>query len=74
MTAAACSMFSGKLIGGLGFSHRGENIGGRTMSGGGAGAHTMPQRGQGVTRAMGGVAALWPPSVSALDSVSYQEK
>jgi hypothetical protein len=31
------------------------------MSGGGPGAHTMPQRGQEVARTMGGVAALWPP-------------
>jgi hypothetical protein len=36
-TAAACSMFSGKLIGPLGFSPRGEYIGGRAMSGGGPG-------------------------------------
>jgi hypothetical protein len=47
-------MFSGKLIGCLGFSHRGEYIGGRAMSGGGPWAHTMPQRGQGVACAMGG--------------------
>jgi hypothetical protein len=58
MTVAACSMFSRKLIGFLGFSHRGEYIGGRAMSGGGPGAHTMPRCGQGVARAMG----VWPPS------------
>jgi hypothetical protein len=55
------------------FSRRGEYIGGRAMSGGGPWAHTMPRRGQGVARAMGGVAALCPTSVSALDSVSYRE-
>jgi hypothetical protein len=64
---------SGKLIGSLGFSRRGEYIGGRAMSGSGPGAHTRPRRGQGVARAMGGVAALCPPSVSALESVLYQE-
>jgi hypothetical protein len=67
-------MFCGKLIGCLGFSHRGEYIGRRAMSGGGPRAHTMPQRGQGVAHAVGGVAALWAPSVSALDSVSCREK
>jgi hypothetical protein len=40
MTAAACGMFSGKEFGPLGFSHRGEYIGGRAMSGGGPGGHT----------------------------------
>jgi hypothetical protein len=40
-TPAFCSMFSRKLIGPLGFSHRGEYIGGRAMSGGGLGPHTM---------------------------------
>jgi hypothetical protein len=58
MTAVACSIFSGKLIGSLGFSHQGEYIGGRAMSGGGPGARTMPRCGQGVARAMG----VWPPS------------
>jgi hypothetical protein len=48
-TAAACSMFSGKLIGSLGFSCRGEYIDGRAMSGGGPGVHTTY------------AAALWPP-------------
>jgi hypothetical protein len=47
-------MISGKLIGCLGFSRRGEYIGERTVSGGGPGAHTSPQCGQGVARAMGG--------------------
>jgi hypothetical protein len=58
--AAACNLFSGKLIGPLGFSRRGEYIGGRAMSGGGPGAHTYPRRGQGVTHAVGGVATLCP--------------
>jgi hypothetical protein len=35
MMAVACSMFRGKLIGPLGFSHRGEYIGRRAASGGG---------------------------------------
>jgi hypothetical protein len=52
MTLAACSMFFGKLIGSLGFYRRGEYIGGRAMSGGGPGAHTIAQRGLGVARAM----------------------
>jgi hypothetical protein len=50
-TAMACSMFSGKLIGSLGFSHRGEYIGRRAMSGGGPGGHTTWWRGPGVGRA-----------------------
>jgi hypothetical protein len=41
MTAAAYSMFHGKLIGCLGFSHQGEYIGGRTASGGGLGGPTL---------------------------------
>jgi hypothetical protein len=45
-------MFHGKLIGSLGFSHRGEYIGGRVASGSGPGAHTIARRGQGVARAM----------------------
>jgi hypothetical protein len=51
MTAAACSMFSRKLIGSLGFSHRGEYIGGRAMLGGGPGGLTTWWRGLGVGRA-----------------------
>jgi hypothetical protein len=49
---AACSMFSGKLFGPLGFSHLGEYIGGRAMLGGGPGAYTIAQRGQGVSHTM----------------------
>jgi hypothetical protein len=40
MMAMACSRFHGKLIGTLGFSHRGEYIGGRAASGGGPGGLT----------------------------------
>jgi hypothetical protein len=65
---------SGKLIGGLGFSRRGEYIGGKAMSGGGLGGLTTWWRGPGVDRA-----TLWcgrplAPSVSALDSVLYRKK
>jgi hypothetical protein len=52
--AAACSMFRGKLIGGLGFSRRGEYICGRAVSGGGPGGLTPWWRGRGL-----GHAALW---------------
>jgi hypothetical protein len=51
-TTMACSMFSRKKFGPLGFSHRGEYIGGRAMSGGGPGAHPLAWRGMGVARAM----------------------
>jgi hypothetical protein len=44
-------MFCGKLIGPLGFSHRGEYIGGRAASGGGLGGPTTWWRGQGLARA-----------------------
>jgi hypothetical protein len=50
-TPVACSMFRGKLIGSLGFSHRGEYIGGRAASGGGLGGPTTWWRGQGLARA-----------------------
>jgi hypothetical protein len=49
--AVACSMFRGKLIGSLGFSHRGEYIGERVASGGGQGGLTPRWRGQGLGRA-----------------------
>jgi hypothetical protein len=54
MTAATCSMFRGKLIGSLGFSRRGEYIGGRAASGCGPGSPTTWWRGPGAGRA-----ALW---------------
>jgi hypothetical protein len=51
MTVAACSMFRGKLIGPLGFPHRGEYIGERAASGGGPGGPTTWWRGPGAYRA-----------------------
>jgi hypothetical protein len=45
-------MFQEKLIGPFRFSRRGKYIGGRAASECGPGAHTRPQRGQGVARAM----------------------
>jgi hypothetical protein len=54
MMAVAYIMFRGKLIGGLGFSHRGEYIGGRAVSGGGPGGPTTWWRGPGA-----GHATLW---------------
>jgi hypothetical protein len=51
MTAVACSMFRGKLIGAFRFSRRGEYIGGRVASGGGPGGPTTWWRGPGAGRA-----------------------
>jgi hypothetical protein len=51
MMAVACSWFHGKLIGALGFSHRGEYIGKRAASGGGLGGLTPWWRGPGLGRA-----------------------
>jgi hypothetical protein len=51
MMAAACSRFHGKLVGSLGFSRRGEYIGGRAASGGGPGGITPWWHGQGLGRA-----------------------
>jgi hypothetical protein len=50
-TAAACSMFLGKVIRPLGFSRRGIFIGEGASSGGGPGGLTMGGRGQGLGRA-----------------------
>jgi hypothetical protein len=50
MMAAACSMFRGKAILSLGFSHRGEYIGERAASGGGPAGLTTWWRGQGLGR------------------------
>jgi hypothetical protein len=52
MMAVACSIFSRKEFGPLGFSLREEYIGGRAMSGGGPVAHTIAWCGLGVARAM----------------------
>jgi hypothetical protein len=51
-------MFRGKLIGALGFSHRGEYIGGTVASGGAPGGLTPWWRGQGLGRATLGCG--WP--------------
>jgi hypothetical protein len=51
MTPMAYSMFHGKLIGALGFSRRGEYIGGRAVEGGGPGGPTTWWHGQGLSRA-----------------------
>jgi hypothetical protein len=61
MTAAACSRFRGKLIGSLGFSRRGEYIGGRAASGGRLGQLTPWWRGQGLGRATLGCGRLVAP-------------
>jgi hypothetical protein len=50
MMAAACSMFSRKEFGPLGFSYWGEYIGGRAMSGDGPGGHTPWWRGLALAR------------------------
>jgi hypothetical protein len=50
MTAAAWSMFRGKAIRPLGFSHRREFIGEMAASGGGPSGLTMWWRGQGLGR------------------------
>jgi hypothetical protein len=50
-TAVACSMFREKTIRPLGFSHRGEYIGERAVSGGGPSGLTTWWHGQGLGRA-----------------------
>jgi hypothetical protein len=60
MMMAACSRFRGKLIGPFRFSCQGDYIGGRASECG-PGAHTTPQRGQGVARAMGWCGRLLAP-------------
>jgi hypothetical protein len=74
MMAAACSRFRGKLIGGLGFSRRGEYIGGRAASGGGPRGLTPWWHGQGLGRAALGCGQVLAPSISALDSDSCSRK
>jgi hypothetical protein len=68
-TAAACSMFSGKKFGPLGFSHREDYIGGRAISGGGLGVHTPGGAAKGWPAPPVGAAGLWSISCSPLDSV-----
>jgi hypothetical protein len=70
----ACSMYREKLIGSLGFPHRGEYIGERVASEGGPGGRTTWWRGLGLAVPPYGVAGPWLPFVSALDSISCQEK
>jgi hypothetical protein len=53
----------------LGFSHRGQYIGGRERSVNAQGAHTIAWRGQGGPTPWHGVATSWLVSVSPLDSV-----
>jgi hypothetical protein len=66
MTAAACSMFLGKAIRPLGFSHRGDFIGEGAVSGVGPGALTMVGATRGWAAPPYGVAGRWPPSISSL--------
>jgi hypothetical protein len=60
------AMYSGKVIGSFGFSHRGVFIGEGAASEVGQGGRTTRGRGPGAGRAAYGVAALWPLSVSSL--------
>jgi hypothetical protein len=59
--AAACSIFFGKAIHPLGFSHRGEFIGERAASGGGPTGLTPWWRGPGVGHATLGCGWLLAP-------------
>jgi hypothetical protein len=59
-------MYSGKVIGYLGFSRRGFFIGKGAVPEVDQGALTIGGRGPGAGRTPGGVAALWPFSVSSL--------
>jgi hypothetical protein len=54
-------MFSGKEFGALGFSRRGEYIGGRAMSGGDQWPTPPGGAARGWPAPPYGVAALWPP-------------
>jgi hypothetical protein len=72
--AAACSMFRGKVIGPLGFSHRGEYIGGRAALGGGPAGLTPWWRGQGLGRATLRCGRPLAPLRSSLDFVTLHEK
>jgi hypothetical protein len=56
------------------FSRRGEYIGGRATLGGGPGSPPPGAAGHGLAAPPYGVAGPWLPSISALDSVSCQEK
>jgi hypothetical protein len=63
-----------KIDRGLGFSRRGEYIGRRATSGGGQVAPPPGGAARGWPAPPHGVASPWSPSVSALHSVSCQEK
>jgi hypothetical protein len=58
-------MYFGKVIGYLGFSHRGVFIGKEATSEVDQGAHTIGRHRPGVGSAPGGVATLWSGSVSS---------
>jgi hypothetical protein len=62
-------MFTGKEFGPLGFSRRGEYIGGRAMSGGGLDGHTPGGAAWPSPASPMGVAGPWSVSCSPLDSV-----
>jgi hypothetical protein len=64
-----CGTFHGWMLILLGFSRRRLFIGGRAMSEGTQGAHTIGWRGQGAPAPPPDVATSWPFSVSPLDSV-----
>ena len=63
--AAVYGLLSGYPSLYLGFSRRGDYIGEGGESEAVQGGHTLARRGQGVARAWGGMAALWPPSSSS---------
>jgi hypothetical protein len=69
-----CRTFLGETPIDLGFSRRRDFIGERAISGGGPGAHTTWWHGQGWLAPPYGAAALWPPSVSPLDSLFVSGK
>jgi hypothetical protein len=69
-----CRTFHGSMLDYLGFSRRRDFIGGRAMSEGALGAHTTWWHGQGAPAPPPGVAASWPLSVSALDSIFVSGK
>jgi hypothetical protein len=67
-TAAACSIFHGKVFGPLGFSRRREFIGGRAMSEGAEGPTSPGGTARGWPMPPYGAAASWLSFVSPLDS------
>jgi hypothetical protein len=69
-----CGTFRGWRLNDLGFSHRGQYIGGRARSVDARGAHTIGLCGQGWACATLWCGHLVAPSVSALDSVDMSGK